>query len=46
MPEFKGNVTAVDTAQFWDMRLQAIEDNQAKVKQMAAFLKSWQAQHA
>ena len=46
MPEFKGNVTAVDTAQFWDMRLQGIEDNQAKVKQMAAFLKSKHKDHA
>ena len=45
MPEFKGNVTAVDTAQFWDMRLQAIEDNQAKVKQIAALLKSKHKDH-
>jgi len=46
MPEFKSNVTAVDTAQFWDMRLQAIEDNQAKVKQMTRFLKSKHKDHA
>ena len=40
MPEFKGNVAAVRTAPFWDGRLQQMEDNQGKVKQMAGFLKS------
>lgn len=40
MPEFKGNVKAVDTAQFWDMRLQAMEDKQEKIQQMAGFLKN------
>ena len=40
MPEFNGNVAAVRTAQYWDMRLQEIEDKQGKVKQMAGFLKS------
>ncbi len=40
LPEFKGNVTAVETAPFWDMRLKAIEENQGKVKQLARFLKS------
>lgn len=40
LPEFKGNVAAVRTAPFWDMRLQEIENKQGKVKQMANFLKS------
>ena len=40
MPEFKGNVAAVRTAPFWDARLQQMEDNQGKIKQMAGFLKS------
>ena len=40
LPEFKGNVMAVPTAPFWDMRLQRMEDNQGKIKQMAGFLKS------
>ena len=46
LPEFKGNVTAVDTAQFWDMRLQAIEGKQGKVRQMAGFLKGKHKDHA
>ena len=45
MPEFKGNVAAVRTAPFWDGRLQRIEDNQGKVKQMAGFLKSKHKDH-
>ena len=45
MPEFKGNVAAVRTAPFWDMRLKELEDNQGKVKQMAGFLKSKHKDH-
>jgi len=45
LPEFKGNVMAVPTAPFWDSRLQEIEDNQGKVKQMAGFLKSKHKDH-
>jgi hypothetical protein len=45
MPEFKGNVSAVRTAPFWDMRLQQMEDKQGKVKQMAGFLKSKHRDH-
>lgn len=45
MSEFKGNVAAVRTAPFWDGRLQRIEDNQGKVKQMAGFLKSKHKDH-
>lgn len=39
-PEFQGNVAAVRTAPFWDMRLKEIEDNQNRVKQMEGFLTS------
>ena len=39
-PDFEGNVIAVRTAPFWDMRLKEYEDNQNKVKQMAGFLKN------
>ena len=45
LPEFKGNVMAVPTAPFWDMRLQELEDKQGKVKQMAGFLKSKHKDH-
>ena len=46
MPEFKGNVFAVRTAKFWDMRLKELEDNQERVKQMAGFLKNNHKDHA
>jgi alpha-galactosidase len=46
MPEFKGNVFAVRTAKFWDMRLKELEDNQERVKQMAGFLKNKHRDHA
>ena len=46
MPEFKGNVFAVRTAKFWDMRLKELEDNQERVKQMAGFLKNKHKDHA
>ena len=38
-------VAAVRTAPFWDGRLQQMEDNQGKVKQMAGFLKSKHKDH-
>ena len=46
MPEFKGNVFAVRTAKFWDMRLKELEDKETQVKQMAGFLKSKHRDHA
>jgi alpha-galactosidase len=46
MPEFKGNVFAVRTAKFWDMRLKELEDKQEQVKQMAGFLKNKHKEHA
>lgn len=45
MPEFKGNVAAVHTAAFWDMRLKEWEDKQGQIKQMAGFLKSKHREH-
>ena len=39
MPEFKGNVAAVQTASFWAEELAAIDQKRAKVKQMAHLLK-------
>ena len=39
MPEFKGKVTAVETAPFWAEELAAIDQKRAKVKQMAHLLK-------
>jgi alpha-L-fucosidase len=46
MPEFKGNVAAVQTAKFWDEDLQAIEDKMSKVKQMRWFLRTEHKDHA
>ncbi len=40
MPEFKGNVAAVETAPFWAEELDAIDEKRGKVKQMARLLKS------
>lgn len=45
LPEFKGNVTAVRTAAFWDMRLKDWEDKQGQIKQMEGFLKSKHSDH-
>jgi alpha-galactosidase len=45
MPEFKGNVFSVRTAKFWDMRLQELEDNQGRSKQMTGFLKNKHKDH-
>jgi alpha-galactosidase len=39
LPEFKGNVAAVETAPFWSDELAAIDQKNAKVKQMAHLLK-------
>lgn len=45
LPEFKGNVTAVRTAPFWDMRLKEIQEKQSKVRQMTGFLKNKHKDH-
>ena len=34
MPEFKGNVVAVETAPFWDKKLGEIDENRGKISQM------------
>jgi alpha-galactosidase len=39
MPEFKGNVAAVQTAPFWAEELAVIDQKRAKVKQMGHLLK-------
>ncbi len=46
MPEFKGNVTAVQTAPFWSEELGAIDDKRGKVNQMGHFLRSKHKDHA
>jgi hypothetical protein len=46
MPEFKGSVAAVQTAQFWDEDLQAIENKWAQVSQMRYYLRSQHKDHA
>lgn len=40
MPEFKGNVLAVQTAPFWSDELAAIDDKRNKVRQMQYYLDS------
>ncbi len=40
LPEFQGNVTAVQTAPFWDEALGAIDAKRAQVRQMGYLLKS------
>ena len=39
LPEFNGNVAAVETAPFWSDELDAIDQKRAKVKQMAHLLR-------
>jgi hypothetical protein len=39
LPEFKGNVIAVETAPFWSEELGAIDSKRAKIKQMGYLLK-------
>ncbi len=46
MPEFKGNVVAVQTAPFWSDELGAIEDKYGQVRQMNYFLDSKHKDHA
>jgi len=45
MPEFKGNVAAVETAPFWSAELGAIADKHEKVSQMRYFLDSKHKDH-
>jgi Carbohydrate esterase, sialic acid-specific acetylesterase len=46
MPEFKGNVVAVQTAPFWSDELGAIDAKRAQVSQMNHFLNSNHKDHA
>jgi alpha-galactosidase len=46
MPEFKGNVVAVETAPFWSEELAAIDKKHEKVRQMRYFLDSKHKDHA
>ena len=46
LPEFKGNVAAVQTAPFWDKKLDAIDQKNFKVKQMSYFLRIKHKKHA
>ena len=40
LPEFKDNVVAVETASFWDRRLQEIEEKKIKIEKMEVFLRN------
>ena len=46
MPEFNGNVVAVQTAPYWDEALASIEDKHSKVNGMAYFLRTRHKDHA
>jgi Carbohydrate esterase, sialic acid-specific acetylesterase len=46
LPEFKGNVIAVETAPFWAEELGAIDEKRAKISQMGHFLRSKHKDHA
>ena len=46
MPEFKGNVVAVETAPYWDEPLGAIDQKRGKIRQMGHFLRSKHKEHA
>ena len=46
LPEFKGNVIAVETAPFWSAELGAIAEKKEKVRQMSYFLYSKHKDHA
>jgi hypothetical protein len=46
LPEFAGNVTAVETAPFWAAELGTIDDKYNQVRQMRFFLDSMHKDHA
>ena len=45
LPEFKGNVVAVETAPFWDAPLSALADEMAKVNKASYYLRKEQPFH-
>ncbi len=46
LEEFRGNVVAVQTAPYWDEKLEAISAKMGKVKQMARMLRTKNKKHA
>ncbi|MBL8828604.1 MAG: hypothetical protein JNM18_16600 [Planctomycetaceae bacterium] len=46
LPEFRGNVAAVETAPFWSEELGAIDDKRQQIRQMSYFLNSKHKDHA
>jgi Carbohydrate esterase, sialic acid-specific acetylesterase len=46
MPEFQGNVIAVETAPFWSDELGIIDDKRAQINQMRYYLESKHKDHA
>lgn len=46
LPEFRGNVIAVETAPFWSEELGAIDNKRDQVRQMSYFLNSKHKDHA
>ncbi len=46
LPEFKGNVVAVQTAPFWSEELGVIDDKRAQARQMGFYLNSKHKDHA
>ena len=46
LPEFKGNVVAIETAPFWSEELGAIDKKREKVSQMRYYLDSKHKNHA
>jgi carbohydrate esterase-like sialic acid-specific acetylesterase len=46
LPEFRGNVVAVETSPFWSEELGAIADKHEQVRQMSYFLNSKHKDHA
>ncbi|PQJ28148.1 sialate O-acetylesterase [Rubritalea profundi] len=46
LPEFKGNVVAVETAPYWDQPLGDIDQKNAQIRQMGHFLRSKHKGHA
>ncbi len=46
LPEFRGNVTAVPLAPYWDSKLAAIADKMGKVQHMARMLQTKNKDHA
>ncbi|MCA9037113.1 MAG: hypothetical protein KDA91_18380, partial [Planctomycetaceae bacterium] len=46
LPEFQGNVIAVQTAPFWSEELGAVDNKRGQIRQMAYFLDSGHKDHA